>query len=112
MNANCSRRGVLAGAAAFAVAPTLAPLAAPAIHLVEIWQLKFVPETIKVRPGEIIRWVNMDIAPHTVTALDRSWDSKRMKKRKHFELTVTETTELDYFCIFHPHMKGTIAFIE
>ena len=112
MTPKLSRRGVLAGAAACAVVPTSHLMAAPAMHIVEIKKLKFVPETIEIRLGDTIKWVNKDIAPHTATALTKSWDSKRLKKNQSFELTVTKETETAYFCIYHPHMQGVIAVVD
>ena len=80
-------------------------------HIVEIRQLKFVPSQLKVRPGDTIKWINRDIAPHTATAMDRSWDTKLLKKDESFSITVTDKMKLNYFCRSHPHMKALLVLI-
>lgn len=81
-------------------------------HTVEIHEFKYVPEVIKIKPGDSIRWVNKDIAPHTATASDNSWDTGEIKfnqsKTILFAKDSSKSEELitDYFCIYHPHMKA------
>ena len=40
--------------------------------------------------------------------MEFGWDSEKLGKGDSYELTVTEDMELDYFCVFHPHMKAAI----
>ena len=109
------RRDVLVGAAATAGALSLSSLAvhaeAPQTHEVSIKALKFKPKNIKVKVGDTIRWTNEDIAPHTATALEASWDTGEMLKGDSRTVTVTEGMETKYFCVFHPHMKGAIELV-
>lgn len=77
-------------------------------HIVEIKQFKFIPEQLTVRPGDTIKWINRDIAPHTATAKDRTWDTKRLKKGEAMSIVVTKAMKTDYFCLYHPHMKAKL----
>ena len=64
-----SRRSVVAGAVAAAAALPLggSPLLAaePVVHEVRITGFAFVPARIEVSPGDVVRWTNEDLAPHT-----------------------------------------------
>lgn len=83
----------------------------PQVHHVEIRRFKFVPETLSVRQGDTIVWTNHDIAPHTATARDKSWDSGRLKRGATFTATVSEDFDGPYFCRFHPMMKAAIKIV-
>ena len=61
-----------------------------------------------MRQGDTIVWTNHDIAPHTATARDKSWDSGRLKRGATFTATVSEDFDGPYFCRFHPMMKAAI----
>ncbi|MFY0612839.1 MAG: cupredoxin family copper-binding protein [Hyphomicrobiaceae bacterium] len=78
-------------------------------HIVEIEKFKFVPEQLTVRLGDTIKWINRDIAPHTATARDRTWDTKRLKKGEAMSVVVSEGMQMDYFCLYHPHMKAKLV---
>lgn len=77
-------------------------------HIVEIKALKFVPSTLTVRIGDTITWINRDLAPHTATALDKSWDTGRLNQSVKKTLAVTRGMSLSYFCRFHPGMKAKL----
>lgn len=86
----------------------LKPVAATE-HIIEIQAFKYVPDRLTVSPGDTITWINRDLAPHTATAMDRSWDTKRLKKGERMSIVITKTTKLAYFCRFHPHMKARLV---
>ncbi|WP_299375238.1 cupredoxin domain-containing protein [uncultured Kiloniella sp.] len=77
-------------------------------HTVEIHNLVFVPEVIDVCLGDKIRWINRDISPHTATALDGRWDTQELALNQRRTLTVTKGMAGEYYCLFHPHMRGEI----
>jgi plastocyanin len=52
---------------------------------------------------------NLDAAAHTVTDLDRAFNSGSMSSGNSYSRTFSEGT-FDYYCIFYPYMKGTIVF--
>jgi len=77
-------------------------------HTVEIRDFAFVPATLRVRPGDRITWINRDIAPHTVTATDESWDSGEMAQGATYTHTVKADQTNSYFCRFHPSMSAKL----
>lgn len=77
-------------------------------HIVEISQFKFWPETLTVQEGDMIIWRNLDVVPHTATELSREWDSGNLGKDNEWSMVVDATGRQDYFCVFHPSMKGSI----
>jgi plastocyanin len=111
MAAQQTRREVFMGAAACAVVLASPARATSAVHIVEIKKLKFQPQHLSVKLGDTIRWVNKDLAPHTATAIQRGWNSNRLKKNESFEIVVTAEMETEYFCIYHPHMKASFQVV-
>ncbi|KLN61949.1 hypothetical protein WH96_05295 [Kiloniella spongiae] len=81
-------------------------------HTVEIRNLVFVPDVIEVCPGDKIRWINRDISPHTATALDGRWDTEELTLNQRRTLIVTKDMAGEYYCLFHPHMRGEIRLRE
>jgi plastocyanin len=117
-----TRRSVLAMAAA---APAVAAIVHPALtsparahdphvttHLVEIKSLKFVPEEITVAPGDSIVFVNRDFVPHTATGADDSWTTQTLDQDDDEAVLIEAGMTLDYYCVFHPNMKGRIRIID
>lgn len=98
-------------AAVLVVAAQLGPAvhAEATTHRVEIQKFKFVPETLDVRPGDTIVWVNLDVVPHTVSALDKSWDSGNIDYEAEWSTTVTAEMSGSYYCRYHPSMKGALG---
>ena len=114
MASTINRRGVLVGAAASVGVLTLSAdgfAAAPRIHEVTIKSFEFEPKHIVVSAGDTIRWTNMDLVPHTATATEGGWDAGEIVKGASRMITVTDDMETNYFCAFHPHMKGTIELV-
>ena len=78
----------------------------PIIHTIEIYQMKFKPNVIKVKKGDTVEWINKDFYKHDVTGKDKSWTSKPFGKNEKWSKTVTK--DEDYYCNLHPTMKGSI----
>jgi plastocyanin len=76
--------------------------------VVTMAQIKFDPETLAVTRGATVRFVNEDIAPHTVTQTGGPIDSGILNPGKTFELTVNDPFE--YICTIHPSMKAKVVF--
>jgi plastocyanin len=71
--------------------------------------IKFVPETITVKVGQKIHWVNTDTPPHTVTARSGAkFDSGNMNPGATFDYTPTKAGTIQYFCEIHQGQVGTI----
>lgn len=74
---------------------------------VTIKQLVFSPAQISAKAGDTIVWVNKDFVVHTATARDKGFDVQIPANGKG-SLTVSKAGTFDYYCRFHPMMKGQI----
>lgn len=72
------------------------------------------PPTITVVIGKnnTVTWVNNDIAPHTVTADDGSFNSGNMNPGDTWTHVFTTPGTYTYHCIYHPWMHGTIIVLS
>ena len=77
-------------------------------HVVEIREFRFEPADLVVSAGDTIRWINRDPVPHTVTARDSTWDSGRIAAGEDWQKVATVSGSEEYFCIYHPTMKGIV----
>ena len=76
---------------------------------VTIKNFTFVPGTSTVHVGDTITWTNQDIAPHTATAKDGSFDTGTINKGKTGSHTFSKAGTFPYICSIHPNMKGTVT---
>lgn len=83
--------------------------AEPVEHIVEITGFKFVPEAIDVSAGDKITWINRDIAPHTASSDDDSWDTGTLKQNESKSLVVSSNMSSGYYCRFHPGMTASVS---
>jgi len=83
-------------------------LGASGTHTIVIAGMKFVPETLTVKAGDTVIWVNKDFFPHTATAQDRSFDSGDIATDKSWKYVATKTGTFSYICTLHPTMKATL----
>ncbi len=77
-------------------------------HDVTISGFAFDPQSLDVTPGDKIRFTNLDLAPHTATANDFSWDTGVLNKGESITLTVLQDWDPSYFCALHPHMTARL----
>jgi len=82
-------------------------IAAPVTQTVVIEGVKYEPETLTVKRGETVVWVNKDPFPHTVTAKG-AFDSHDIAAGKSWKYTARKAGEYAYICTLHPNMKGTL----
>lgn len=78
-------------------------------HTVVIKGHAFTPATLTIKSGETVTFINEDAAPHTATATNKSFDTKRLNKGASASLTFSNPGSFDYFCKFHRKMKGRIT---
>ena len=83
-------------------------LAASSTHTIVIADMKFLPETLTVKAGDTVVWVNKDFFPHTATAQDRSFDSGDNATNKSWKYVATKKGPFSYICTLHPTMKATL----
>ena len=81
--------------------------AAPERHTVVIEGTRFEPETLTVKRGETVRWINKDPFPHTVTA-SGVFDSHDIQPQRSWRYTARKAGEYAYTCTLHPNMKGIL----
>ena len=72
------------------------------------------PDRAIVTQGDTIEWVNVDVAPHTVTSSEdygETFDSSLISAGETFTLNTTnlEIGEYEYLCIVHPWMIATLV---
>lgn len=84
-------------------------LASPATHKVRIARMKYDPPTLEASVGDTIEWANEDLVPHTVTAIDGTFDSGKIEADALWKTTVTKKGTFPYKCSYHVPMKGTIV---
>ena len=83
-------------------------LAASSTHTVVIADMKFVPETLTVKAGDTVVWVNKDFFPHTATAQDKSFDSRDIATNKSWKYVAARKGAFPYICALHPTMKAIL----
>jgi plastocyanin len=131
----CAAVGVLSvscGGRKAGVAGGISPVSAsvPPTAEVQITQYKFVPETLHVAVGSVVRWVNHDNVGHTVSfttadtvrraARSRAelfepsrpsnlYSSKLFTENQSFSVRFDQPGRFAYICDPHPYMKGTIV---
>lgn len=81
--------------------------AAAAEYVIVIDKMAFGPVPETVQPGDTITWQNNDLFRHTATARDGSFDLD-LPAGEAASMTVGEPGSIDFFCRFHPGMKGTL----
>lgn len=105
-----SRRGVLRRLVALTALPAFGRAVAqetgPAI--VEMAKFAFAPAEIAIKAGGAVVFVNRDLAPHTATARDGTFDTGALRKDERTEIVFPAAGEFPYFCRFHRHMTGII----
>lgn len=87
------------------------PAAAATTHTVVMEAVKYQPETVTVKRGDTVIWVNKDPFPHTVTAKG-VFDSHVILAGKSWKYTPRKPGEYAYVCTLHPTMKGTLKVEE
>lgn len=80
---------------------------APITHIVVIEGVKFEPDSLTVKRGEWVRWINKDPFPHTVTA-PGTFDSHSIAVGGTWKYLARKAGEYHYACTLHPNMKGIL----
>lgn len=121
-----TRREILSAGGGLAAALSLSSVAVWGGEMVEIKmqgrddgsQVWFDPIGILIKPGQTVRWTNLNPGnSHTTTAYNpanfgrplrmpktaKSWDSDYLLPKESFLITFTEQGVYDYYCIPHEH---------
>ena len=81
--------------------------AKPATHHVVIEGLKNEPETLTVKRGDTVIWINKDPFPHTVTAPGK-FDSHDIPAGGSWKYVARVAGDYPYICTLHSNMKGML----
>ncbi|MGT2468632.1 cupredoxin domain-containing protein [Mesorhizobium atlanticum] len=73
---------------------------------VTIDKLVFSPGSVQAKVGDTIEWTNKDMFAHTAT-VKGAWDVMIPAKSKG-KVTLKTAGAVDYFCRFHPNMRGRV----
>ena len=84
---------------------SIVPAGAATIR-VTIDKMAFSPAEVRARPGDTIVWVNQDAFVHTAT--QRKGFDLIIPPKKSASTVVTKAGSVDYYCRYHPNMKGRV----
>ena len=80
---------------------------------IEIKDFAFNPQTITVKSGEKITWINRDEEPHTVVSVEKQFEkSPGLDTDQEFTIMAGAPGTNGYFCSVHPKMTGTIVVVK
>jgi plastocyanin len=83
-------------------------VAAAETHQISISGFKYQPDVLTVHVGDTVEWKNADIVPHTVTAVDKSFNSGAIKPGATWKFVVKKAGSFAYVCTPHPNMHGKL----
>ena len=81
--------------------------ARPATIEITTTDLVFAPSEVSARVGDNIEWVNKDVFAHTATARNGDFDVM-IPPKKTVTYVLKKAGTVDYYCRFHPNMKGVL----
>ena len=77
---------------------------------IEIKDFAFNPQTLTVKSGEKVTWINRDEEPHTIVSVEKQFKkSTALDTDQEFTITAGAPGTYTYFCSVHPKMTGTIV---
>ena len=80
---------------------------------IEIKDFAFNPQTLTVKSGETITWINRDEEPHTIVSVEKQFKiSTALDTDQAFTITAGAPGTYTYFCSVHPKMTGTIVVVK
>jgi plastocyanin len=95
------------GGGGYGTKPAAATSADTAAKIVEMTDSTFAPNTVELKVGETVTFVDKDEIAHTATA-EGIFDSGTLRQGARFAFKATKAGTFSYVCIFHPGMTGRI----
>lgn len=89
----------------------LAPALVTGIVQVSITNFAFVPDSVRIEPGDTVRWTNNDGASHTSTGLGQgagAWTSGTLSGSQTYQRAFGVAGVYDYKCNFHSSMTARV----
>lgn len=97
----------------YAIAVALAGAMSVPVHAetiqITIDKLVFTPAGVTAKVGDTIEWINKDILAHTATAKAGGGWNVVIAPAKTGRWVVKQVGTVDYFCQYHPNMKGRVV---
>lgn len=75
---------------------------------ITIDNLVFAPAEVSAKVGDTIEWINKDVFAHTATARNGDFDVATPPKKTMMSV-LKKAGSVEYYCRFHPNMKGTLT---
>ena len=80
---------------------------------VEMKNLRFEPQGIRVRPGTVVTWVNRDQVLHNVSQIESVFLSQdEMKQGDAFSFKFERPGRFRYQCTFHHPLMNGVVIVE
>ncbi len=76
---------------------------------VEIRASGYYPSTVTIAKGGTVTWINKDSKEHSVTNVERKFNSQRIDPDFSWSHTFEKEGYYSYGCIYHPEMKGKVV---
>ena len=76
---------------------------------VSIDNFTFGPQTLTVKAGTTVTWVNLDDEPHTVFSDAGLFRSSALDTQERFSFKFEKAGTYHYLCTIHPRMLGTVV---
>lgn len=86
-----------------------APKPVPRVRRTVIKNISYLQPKMTIAVGTTVEWTNNDPLPHSVTAVDKSFNSGLIQPGKTYRHTFTKAGTFNFYCIPHPFMKGVIT---
>ena len=81
------------------------PMSTLSIH-----NFTFTPQTLTVKAGTTVTWINKDDIPHGIASSNNAFKkSGALDTDDSYSFTFTTPGTYKYFCYLHPHMVGSIV---
>lgn len=77
-------------------------------NTVMIQNFAFNPNSITVKVGTNVTWVNQDSASHTIVGDNGTFQSNNLANGANYTYNFTKAGEYSYHCSIHPSMVGKI----
>ncbi len=68
----------------------------------------FKPDSLTIKVGDTVTWINKDSYDHTVKSKTGEFDSGNLTNGAKFSFTFDKEGTYDYFCSIHTFMTGQI----
>ncbi len=78
---------------------------------VTVQNFAFTPAEVTTKLGDTVEWINEDILVHSATARNGNWDAI-LPPHRTARVVLKKQGTLDYFCKYHPNMKGRIVVVR